>query len=151
LDLIFRVEEPDGNVGFHEKLGAMLEFRLYDVTETTKAQTWAAQGRVSWDYSLKGTDLTPYLRSYLDSNAVFKLRIGAYANIIPYTGFELAYTSANLNRGAEGWSYPQNISPTSTFDAGRVELIVIFQSDNTKPRPPKRMNEWSYPATLSDL
>jgi hypothetical protein len=36
-------------------------------------------------------------------------------------------------------------------EATDVELIVIFQSDNTKPRPPKRMNEWSYPATLSDL
>jgi hypothetical protein len=151
LDLIFRIEEPDGNVGFHEKLGAMLELRLYDVTETAKPQTWATQGRVSWDCVLKGADVTPYLRSYLDSNAVFKLRLGAYANIIPYTGFELAYTSANLNQGADGWAYPGNISPTSTFDAGRIELVVIFQSDNTKPRPPKRMNEWSYPATLSDL
>jgi hypothetical protein len=152
LDMVFKVEEPDGDVGWHEKLGAMAEFRLYNLTKkiTTNTLDWAVQGRISYDLTVKSYLITPYVRSYLDSNAVLKLRVGAQANFIPYTGFEIAYTSANLNAGATGFSFPNAMSHyQNSIDAGRLELIVILQSDNAKPRTPKRMNDWNYPNDLS--
>jgi hypothetical protein len=153
LDMVFKVEEPDGDVGWHEKLGAMLEFRLYNLTKKVVTQNldWAVQGRVSYDFTIKSSLITPYVRSYLDSNAVLKLRAGAQINLIPYTGFEIAYTSANLNSGASGFSFPGAMSHyRNNIDAGRIELIVILQSDNIRPRTPKRMNDWNYPASLSN-
>ncbi|MDR0878397.1 MAG: hypothetical protein LBN21_10110 [Treponema sp.] len=152
LDMVLKVEEPDGNVGIHEKLGAMAEFRMFNLTKKVSNPNnpeWALQGRVSWDLDIKKLSLTPYIRSYLDSQAVLKLRLGAYANFIPYTGFELAYTSANLNRGADTTKRPLS-HYESIFDAGRIELIVILKSDEVKPHPPKRMNEWNYPNTIPD-
>jgi hypothetical protein len=148
LDLVFKLEEPDGDAGWHEKLGAMAEFRLYNLTDkvTTNALDWAVQGRVSYDLAVKSYLVTPYIRSYLDSSAVLKLRVGAQANIIPYTGFEIAYTSANLNAGAKEFTFLGAMSHySSSIDAGRLELIVILQSDNIRPKTPKRMNDWNYP------
>jgi hypothetical protein len=153
LDLVFKVEEPDGDVGWHEKLGAMAEFRLYNLTNkvTTNTLDWAVQGRISYDLTVKSYLITPYVRSYLDSNAVLKLRAGAQANIIPYVGLEIAYTSANLNSGAKGFSFPGAMSHYSnSSDAGRLELIVVLQSDNIKPKTPKRMSDWNYPSVVQD-
>ncbi|MCL2805247.1 MAG: hypothetical protein FWD26_04845 [Treponema sp.] len=154
LNMFFRVEEPDGNAGFHDKLGFMAELRLYNMAEKQNSFSWAAQGRVSYDFNVKHYLITPYLRAYLDSNAVFKLRIGAYANFIPYTGFEIAYTSANLNRGATGPinnHMTTNPSYRSNFDAGRLELMVILKSDDIRPQMPKRMSDWNYPSAIQDF
>ena len=153
FNLLFRVEEPDGNVGFHDKLGFMGEMRLYNMMEkvTAKPMKWEMQGRVSWDFNIKQYTITPYLRGYLNDDAVFKLRIGAYANFIPFTGFEIAYTSANLNKGVE-LKKPSylNASYSSFFDAGRIELIVILKSDNIRPQVPKRMSDWNYPSAVQN-
>jgi hypothetical protein len=154
LDIVFKVEEPDGDVGFHDKLGAMAEFRMFNLTGkvTTNKLDWMTQGRVSYDINLGTIPATPSLRAYLDSDAILKLRLGIEANVIPYTSFALAYTSANLNRGAPAAfrAMSSNKSYTSNFDAGRIELIVILQSDAVRPRLPKRMGEWNYPASLSE-
>jgi hypothetical protein len=139
LDMLFKIEEPDGDVGFHDKLGFMAEMRLYNLTEKTKKTGWEIQGRLSYDFEIKNYLITPYVRSYLNKDAVLKLRIGAQANIIPYTGFELAYTTSNLNQGADNFSYNNN-----DMDKGRIELIVILQSDNVRPKTPKRMDFWDY-------
>jgi hypothetical protein len=153
FDMVFKVEEPDGDVGFHERLGAALELRLYNLADkvTTNKLDWAAQGRVSYSFNVKSYDVVPSLRTYLDSDAVFKLRIGAEANIIPYTCFEIAYTSANLNKGADVGTWKPMSHYDSKFDAGRLELIVTLQSDNVKPRAPKRWAEWNYAASLTDM
>jgi hypothetical protein len=153
FNMLFRVEEPDGNVGFHDKLGFMGEMRLYNMTEkfADKPMKWEMQGRVSWDFNIKQYTVTPYLRAYLNDDSVFKMRLGAYASIIPFTGFELAYTSANLNKGV---NLPKpsylNASYTSFFDAGRIELIVILKSDNIRPQVPKRMSDWNYPGKVQN-
>ncbi|MDR3284405.1 MAG: hypothetical protein LBS97_04400 [Treponema sp.] len=144
FDLVFRLEEPDNEIGFHDKLGAMLEFRMFNLTGTVTTNTleWATWGRVSWDFDVGDAKVvTPYLRGYLDSNAALKLRVGAQANLIPYAGFEIAYTSANLNESAA------NALP----DAGRIELIVILKSDDAKPKTPKRMDFWEYSRYTSGL
>jgi hypothetical protein len=154
LNMLFRIEEPDGNVGFHEKLGLMGEFRLYDMMEKkpNTLMSWEAQGRVSWDVNIQQYLITPYLRGYLNSDSMLKLRLGAYANIIPFTGFELAYTSANLNKGvnAKPEAFRSNRSYKSNFDAGRIELIVILKSDDIRPQVPKRMSDWNYPTVIGD-
>jgi hypothetical protein len=151
FNMLFRVEEPDGNLGFHDKLGAMIETRLYNLTGkdkngNDKDMSWEVQGRVSWDLNVGQYLITPYLRGYYNSDEVVKARIGAYANFIPFTGFELAYTSANLNNNVK---LPKpsylNASYNSFFDAGRIELIVILKSDDIKPQVPKRMSDWNYP------
>ena len=151
LNILFRVEEPDGNVGFHDKLGFMGELRLYNITGKNDPMSWESQGRVSWDFNVKDYLFTPYARGYLNSDAVLKLRLGIYANIIPFTGFELAYTSANLNRGV---SVPKpaylNPSYKSFFDAGRIELLVILKSDELRPQVPKRMSDWNYPSVIQN-
>jgi len=160
FNMLFRVEEPDGNVGFHEKLGLMGEFRLYNITgknsmpskSINSPMKWEAQGRVSWDFNIQQYLLTPYLRGYLNDDSVVKLRVGAYANIIPFTCFELAYTSANLNKGVNirPAAFGSNKSYTSNFDAGRIELIVILKSDEMRPLVPKRMSDWNYPDVVQD-
>jgi hypothetical protein len=117
-----------------------------------KPMKWEAQWRVSWDFNIKQYTVTPYLRSYVNDDSVFKLRLGAYASLIPFTGFELAYTSANLNSGVD---LPKpsylNASYNSFFDAGRIELIVILKSDNIKPQVPKRMSDWNYPNDIQNF
>jgi len=152
FNLLFRAEEPDGPLGFHDKLGCMAEMRLYNMAEKTKPMKWEMQGRVSWDLNIKQYTITPYLRGYLNDDAVFKLRLGAYANFIPFTGFEIAYTSANLNKGVD---LPKpsylNRSYNSFFDAGRIELIVILKSDNIRPQVPKRMSDWNYPSAVQNF
>jgi hypothetical protein len=147
FNLVFRAEEPDGEIGFHEKLGAMMEMRLYNMTEKTKKTSWEAQARVSWDLDVKTFRLTPYLRGYLNKETVVKLRAGAYANLIPFTCFELAYTTANLNKNADTLIKPMGNSSyySSIFDAGRVELIIMLKSDDIRPQVPKRMSDWNYP------
>jgi hypothetical protein len=132
----------------------MLEARLYNVTERNKEDDpakdfeWGLQGRVSWDFDLKGKLLTPYVRGYFDSGYIAKLRIGAQANLIPRCGFEIAYTSANLNPKADihkvdtwrkGWG-----DGTGKMDHGRLELVVILTSGNERPKTRKRMDEWNY-------
>jgi hypothetical protein len=161
FNMLFRVEEPDGEVGFHEKLGAMLEIRLYNLFEKPTARmsngspvygnpreiNWEAQARVSWDLNVGQNLVTPYLRGYLNKDSVVKLRVGAYANLIPFTCFELAYTSANLNSNADTTRKPMS-HYEGIFDAGRVELIVILKSDDIRPKVPKRMSDWNYPDTI---
>jgi hypothetical protein len=143
--MVLKFEEPDGDAGFHDKIGAMFETRLYNLTGkiTNNKLAWAMQGRFSYDFQVKGSLITPYLRAYLDSSLVTKLRLGAQANFIPYTGFEIAYTSANLN-----WNADTTVKPLtfydSVMDAGRLELIVILKSDNPKPRTKKHIDEWNY-------
>ena len=157
FNMLFRIEEPDGNLGFHEKLGFMGEVRLYNMAEKTRVMSWEAQGRVSWDFNIGQYLVTPYLRGYLNNDAVLKFRIGAYANIIPFTGFELAYTSANLNKGADisnlnnyiSGSYPSTYR-SRVFDAGRIEMLVILKSDEIRPHVPKRMSDWNYPNVIQD-
>jgi len=151
FNILFRVEEPDGNVGFHDKLGVMGEVRLYNLTEENKAMSWETQGRVSWDLNLGQYLVTPYLRAYLNNDSVFKLRLGAYASIIPFTGFELAYTSANLNNGVT-IPKPSYLNPSYNgfFDAGRIELVVILKSDDIRPQVPKRMSDWNYPSAIQN-
>jgi hypothetical protein len=158
IHLLFRIEEPDGGAGFHDKLGFMGEFRLYNLLGkeldrgVPKELKWEAQGRVSWDLNIKHHMVTPYARGYINDDAVLKVRLGAYANFIPFTGFELAYTSANLNRGV---TLPKprylNNSYESFFDAGRIELVVILKSDEIRPQVPKRMSDWNYPGTIQNF
>ena len=154
FNLLFKAEEPDGNIGFHDKLGAMLEMRLYNLTnKNDKDMKWEAQARVSWDFNIKKYLITPYLRGYVNDDTVVKLRLGAYANFIPFTGFELAYTSANLNKGVDlpKPAYMSNPSyKNSFFDAGRIELMVILKSDEIRPIVPKRMSDWNYPSAIQD-
>ena len=149
MDMLLRVEEPDGNVGFHEKLGFMGELRLYNLTEETKDASWEAQARVSWDFNIKHYLLTPYLRGYVNDASVVKLRLGAYASIIPFTGFEMAYTSANLNPDADTTAKPMS-HYDGIKDAGRIELIVILKSDDIRPQVPKRMSDWNYPTVIQN-
>jgi hypothetical protein len=153
FNMLFRVEEPDGNVGFHDKLGFMGEARLYNIREKIpgKPMKWEAQGRLSWDFNIRQYTLTPYLRGYTNDDSVVKARVGAYANIIPFTGFELAYTSANLNKNVE-LPKPSYLNPSynSFYDAGRIELIVILKSDNIRPQVPKRMSDWNYPRKVQN-
>jgi len=153
LDILFRVEEPDGNIGFHDKLGVMAEARLYNLMEkvAAKPMTWEAQGRVSWDLNVGQYLVTPYLRGYLNKDSVVKLRAGAYASIIPFTGFELAYTTANLNSNAEKKPTYPNASYERVSDMGRIELVVILKSDDIRPHVPKRMSDWNYPLEIQDF
>ncbi|MDR0411199.1 MAG: hypothetical protein LBH75_04410 [Treponema sp.] len=155
MDLLFRFEEPDGDAGFHNKIGALLEARVYNLTkkvDINEKPWWQAQGRFSYDMNIKSIPFTPAIRAYLDSASVLKLRLEADANIIPYTCFTLAYTSANLNKGADKMiAKAPNSGDSDIFDAGRIELIVTLKSDAVRPRPPKRMNEWNYATTLTDM
>jgi hypothetical protein len=144
FNLVFRAEEPDGELGFHDRLGAMIEMRLYNLAEKTKKASWESQARLSWDFNVNSFRITPYLRGYLNKDTVIKARLGAYANIIPFTCFELAYTSANLNANAKNASKPMT-HYTGIKDAGRVELIIMLKSDDIRPQVPKRMSDWNYP------
>jgi hypothetical protein len=133
---------------------------MYNLTDnsatkklTTKPLDWIAQGRVAYDLNVKNIPLTPSFRTYIDSNAVFKMRLGVEANVVPYTSFGLSYMSANLNNGADTTLKP-NGAQSGIFDAGRVEFTVMLKSDNVRPRLPKRMEEWGtsskgYPENLS--
>jgi len=151
LDILLRVEEPDGNIGFHDKLGFMAEARLYNLMEKAAGTTmsWEAQARASWDLNVGQYIITPYLRAYLNHESVVKARVGAYASIIPFTGFEIAYTSANLNPNANTTTKPLG-HYEGIKDAGRIELIVILKSDDIRPQVPKRMSDWNYPDVIQD-
>jgi hypothetical protein len=150
FNLLFRVEEPDGEAGFHNKLGALFETRLYNLTEENNAMSWEMQGRVSWDVNIGQHIVTPYLRGYLNQQQVVKLRIGAYANFIPFTGFEIAYTSANLNFDADTTAKPMS-HYKGIGDAGRIEFLVILKSDDIRPTVPKRMSDWNYPTVIQEF
>ena len=152
FDMVLKAEEPDGDAGFHEKLGAMYELRLYNLAGkvTTNTIDWSMWGRVSWDFNIKSYLISPYVRAYFDSAEVFKLRLGAQANVIPYTGFEIAYTAANLNPNADTAAKPMS-HYDGVKDAGRLELIVILKSDNARPRTPKRMDFWNYSAYANGM
>ena len=149
LNMVLRVEEPDGNLGFHDKLGFMAELRLNNLTEKAKTKAWEGQARVSWDFNISQFLITPYVRGYLNHEKVFKMRLGAYANFIPFTGFEIAYTSANLNPNADTTAKPGGFTHYDGIkDAGRIELIVILKSDDISPKVPKRMSDWNYPPSV---
>jgi hypothetical protein len=152
FDIVFKFEEPDGLGGFNDKLGALLELRLYNLTgkNTGKPFDWEMQGRVSYDINIQSKyTITPYLRAYVNNDAVVKLRLGAQANVIPHTGFELAYTSANLNPNATGYK-PALSFDNGEYDKGRLELIVILKLDDAKPATPKRMGFWNYKISPDD-
>uniref|UniRef100_A0A7C3IH35 Uncharacterized protein n=1 Tax=Gracilinema caldarium TaxID=215591 RepID=A0A7C3IH35_9SPIR len=138
LDIAVKIEEPDGAAGFDKNLGAMLEVRLNNVLNYNNAPlTWSAIGRLS--YELMNNTVIPYIRSYLDSNSVLKLRTGAQiGGIIPNTGFELAYTSRNLNQGAS------SNAASDKFDKGRIEFITIIKTDSGRVLTPKRMSDLNY-------
>jgi hypothetical protein len=145
LDLVFLLEEPDGVMGASRKLGAMLEYRLYNVTEKEKEMSWIVQGRLAYDIESKGYLFTPYVRSYFDSDKVLKLRLGAHANLIPNAGFELSYTSANLNPNANTTQKPGGLAfYDGITDMGRIEFTVILQSGERRPQTPKRQDFWNY-------
>jgi len=152
LNVLLRVEEPDGNLGFHDKLGFLTEVRLNNLAEKDPKSplSWESQMRVSWDINIKSFMLTPYVRGYLNKELVTKLRVGAYASLIPFTGFEIAYTSANLNPNADTTTKPMG-HYDGIKDAGRIELIVILKSDDIKPQVPKRMSDWNYPSAIQDF
>jgi len=116
----------------------MLEVRLNNVLNYNNAPlTWSAIGRLS--YELMNNTVIPYIRSYLDSNSVLKLRTGAQiGGIIPNTGFELAYTSRNLNQGAS------SNAASDKFDKGRIEFITIIKTDSGRVLTPKRMSDLNY-------
>jgi hypothetical protein len=147
MNMVFRLEEPDGNLGFHDKLGFLAELRLYNLAGQKEDMTWEAQGRVSWDLNIKSYLFTPYVRAYINHELVTKLRMGAQANVIPYTGFELAYTTANLNPDADTTVKPMG-HYDGIFDAGRIEFLVILKSDDRRPNVPKRMSDWNYPSAI---
>lgn len=138
LDMVVKIEEPDGAAGFDKNLGATVEVRLNNVLQYNNAPLgWSAIGRVS--YELLNNTIIPYVRSYIDSNSVFKLRTGAQiGGIIPNTGFELAYTSRNLNQGAT------STAATDQFDKGRIEFITIIKTDSGRILTPKRMSDLNY-------
>jgi hypothetical protein len=156
LNMVLRVEEPDGNLGFHDKLGFLTEVRLNNLMEKTVNNRknkigWEGQARVSWDLNIKQFMVTPYVRGYLNNDYVAKLRLGAYANFIPFTGFEIAYTSANLNPNADTTQKPGGFTHYDGIkDAGRIELIVILKSDDIRPQVPKRMSDWNYPDVIQN-
>lgn len=137
LDIAFKFEEPDGTAGFDENLGAMFEFRVNNVQEinTGKKQAWSTVGRV--EYDLRDHTVTPYLRAYFNSEDVLKLRTGLHMSPIPHAGFELAYTSRNLNSDSKA-------TGTSKPDYGRIEFIVIVKSDSGIISTPKRFKDWDY-------
>lgn len=138
LDLAVKFEEPDGEAGFHKDLGAMAEFRLNNVLQSNSTVlAWSAVGRIS--YELMKDTVIPYVRSYLDSKSVLKLRTGVQiGGIIPNTGFELAYTSRNLNQGAS------SNAASDKFDRGRIEFITIIKTDSGRVLTPKRMSDLNY-------
>jgi hypothetical protein len=154
FNLLFRVEEPDGGLGFHDKLGLMAEGRLYNLAGETPVaggkpneMSWEAQARVAWDINVKQHLVTPYVRGYINDKSLVKMRVGAYANFIPFTGFELAYTSANLNPNADTTAKPMS-HYDGIKDAGRIELLIILKSDDIRPTVPKRMSDWNYPTVI---
>lgn len=138
LDMALKIEEPDGTAGFDKNFGAMVEVRLNNVLQYNNTSlSWSAIGRVS--YELMNNTLIPYIRTYLDSNSVLKLRAGAQVGgLIPHTGFELAYTSRNLNQGAS------STAASDKFDRGRIEFITIIKTDSGRILTPKRMSDLNY-------
>lgn len=139
LDIVAKVEEPDGIAGFNENLGALVEFRMNNVLEELEGndQSWSLISRVSYDFM--DHKVSPYLRSYYDSDETFKLRTGAnFQGFIPHTGWELSYTSKNLNEN--------NLSTASAdeYDMGRLEFMFIVKSDSGLISTPKSMSNWNY-------
>jgi hypothetical protein len=136
LDLAFKFEEPDGVPGFDPNLGAMAEFRLNNLMQSTTAKMgWSGVARAS--YGFENNTIVPNLRAYLNSEAVLKFRAGCQFGIIPHAGFEFAYTSRNLNAESKA-------TGTSKPDLGRIELLVIIKTDSGTIQTIKRMNSWNY-------
>jgi len=138
IDIAVKIEEPDGAAGFDKNLGAMLEVRLNNIMQYNNTPlSWSAVGRIS--YELMNNTVIPYIRTYLDSKSVLKLRTGAQiGGIIPNTGFEIAYTSRNLNQGAS------STATADKFDKGRIEFITIIKADSGRVLTPKRMSDLNY-------
>ena len=130
LQMVFKAEEPDGAVGFDENLGAMVEVLLNNLTANSHssllAPNWSVLGRV--EYDLADHTIVPYIRSYYDSFGVLKLRTGVQMGVLPHTGFELTYTSQNLNSAA---------THLNAFDAGRLEFIVTITTNDGIVMTPK--------------
>lgn len=139
LDIALKFEEPDGIAGFNENLGAMAEFRLNNLLEETSGSemAWSLSSRLSFDFSDHKT--TPYVRAYLNSEDVFRVRAGVQlSGFIPHTGFEFAYTSKNLNESAT------STASGDEFDLGRVEFLFIIKTDSGMINTPKSMDVWDY-------
>lgn len=134
LDLAVKFEEPDGSAGFDRNLGAMAEFRLNNLGAEDLG--WSAVARLSYD--LADHKIVPYLRTYVNDGGVFKLRTGVQAAFFPHAGFELAYTSRNLNASSD-WDGAANRP-----DLGRVEIIMALKTDSGIIQPPRRMADWNY-------
>jgi hypothetical protein len=130
LDLVLKFEEPDGEIGFHENLGALAEFRLNNVIGTGAAGLgWSAIGRISYD--LDNHTLIPSLRVYVNYENTIRIRPAIEFAGIPHTSFELSYSSSNLNHAAPG-----------DFDLGTIELVGIIKTDAGIIRVPRNMNAW---------
>jgi len=124
LDLAIKFEEPFGLAGFHQQMGSVIELRVNNLLNTNGVPLeWSAMGRIN--YSLQQERFTPYLRSYIDSEDVLKLRTGLQINVIPRAGFEISYLSEDLNNGG-----------ADPMDKGRVEFTVILGSDRDIARTP---------------
>jgi len=113
LDLAIKFEEPIDKDGFDENLGSMVEIRMNNLG--TDNQGWSSQGWIS--YALQDHRFTPYMRSYINDSEIVKMRLGSYINIIPRAGFEISYTSNNLNSGS------------TAVDKGTLEVLVRISTE----------------------
>ncbi|MFW5801628.1 MAG: hypothetical protein ACOCVC_06320 [Spirochaeta sp.] len=136
LDLAFKYEEPEGEIGMIDKLGAMTEFRLNNLLQSEGNELgWSAAARVSYD--LMEGQLVPYARTYVNSEDVVKLRTGAHFSFFPHAGFELAYTSRNLNSNSEA-------TGTDEYSKGRIELLMRVSTSSGTIRTQRRMSDLNY-------
>lgn len=119
VDLIFKAEEPDGIQGVDDKLGAMAEYRVSNLTlaNTGSKLTWSTIGRVSYD--LAGHTVNPYVHWYYDSTQVTKVRLGVQMTPLKGTAVEVNYMSANLN------------SAGGKTDQGRIEVLLGIATDSS--------------------
>lgn len=135
LSLVFKAEEPDGLAGRDENLGGMIEICASNLLAANSGYplVWSGIGRLSYD--LDNHKIEPYIRGYVDSTKVVKLRFGAQYNPMPGCALELTYMSANLTSGL-----------ATAQDTGRIELLVGLSTDSTFTRIPKTMS-FSYSGT----
>jgi hypothetical protein len=135
LDIALKAEEPEGELGFHPQLGAMLEFRVNNLLQSTGNQRgWSGIARASYD--LMEGRLIPGIRAYMNNQGVLRLRAGVQFSPFPYSGFELAYMSPNLNPGTT------STAPADAFNAGKIELTVVVKSDSGIIHTPRKASDW---------
>lgn len=136
LDLAFKFEEPEGDTGIVDRLGAMAELRVNNLLQTEGNDLgWSAAARISYD--LMDAQLVPYVRTYINNDLVAKLRTGAQFSFIPHAGFEIAYTSRNLNPNSEAQG-------TDEFSKGRIELLMRISTSTGPIRTQRSMSDLNY-------